>query len=275
MNGPCIKCGKMFTRASNRGMCHPCYIAWWSRRKGYGTFESLFTEAQPARDHVTALVKAGVGYRRIAQLSGLNRKTIQDLMNGRSNRGTPPKKVMRKTTVAAILAIPIPTAPTAPQVADRMLVSSLGTRRRIQSLVAYGYSYADMARRVGWSTPNFAKLVYDEDAQVTAKTARMVDTLFRELQLTPGPDTRARNRGKANGWPLPMEWDEDDIDDPDATPYIGDPGKVGFDVRYAEMRFDMGLDDNEIARRMGLNRDALDRQKYRYGFYATERSEAS
>ena len=273
MNGPCIRCGREFTRPSNRGMCHACYMAWWSRRKGYGTFESLYTDAAPVRTHVIILRRHGLGLRKIAELAGINRKSLQNLLYGCSHRNTPPKRKMRKTTAEAILAIPLPDGPLSPLLTEGQHVDATGTRRKVRALAAFGHSISSLAARVGWTPQNFHKLTRDDTTQVTAKTARMVDALFRELQLVPGTNTRTRNLAKKKGWALPMEWEEDEIDDPSATPHITDPGKVSFDVRYSEMRDFLGLNDHEIARRMGLSIEALERQKYRYGFFVIPRDQ--
>lgn len=274
MNGPCIRCGREFTRPSNRGMCHACYMAWWSRRKGYGNFESLYIDAEPVRVHVRHLLNNGMSVRLIASTAGVNRKCIQALLYGCRNRGTPPKRQMRKTNADAILAVRIPVEPLT-VLPNRALVDATGTKRRIRALVSYGYSYAEMARRVGWTTANLAKLAGDDTVNVTAGTARLIVDLFNELQLTPGTNSRAKKRGKSHGWALPMEWEEDEIDDPAATPQITDPGRVSFDVRYMEMRDFLGLNDYEIARRMGVSLESLERQKFRYGIYTNARKEAS
>jgi hypothetical protein len=62
---------------------------------------------------------------------------------------------------------------------------------------------------------------------VRAGTARAVCALYDELWDQPPPEgthrdkiaaSRARNRAAAHGWPPPLAWDDDTIDDPDVVP---------------------------------------------------------
>lgn len=145
--------------------------------------------------------------------------------------------------------------------ANTARVSGLGTARRIKALVAIGYTQADIAERIGWSPANLSKLL-DEDGMVSASTARTIDALYHQLCMTPGPSVRARQRAKKLGWAPPLAWD--DIDDPDETPNIGAERRVSFAERYLEMR-ELGLRHHEIAARMGIDLESLNRQLYRYG----------
>ena len=145
--------------------------------------------------------------------------------------------------------------------ANTARVSGLGTARRIKALVAIGYTQADIAERIGWSPAHLSKLL-DEDGMVSASTARTIDALYRQLCMTPGPSDRARQRAKKLGWAPPLAWD--DIDDPAETPNIGAERRVSFAERYTEMR-ELGLANHEIAARMGIHPESLERQLHRYG----------
>lgn len=207
----CVRDPSCTRRPVRRGMCAAHYEQWRNRQHAYGRFESVYVDAEPARQHVRALIDAGIGIRRIAQLSGIDRKALQILLNGRTERGTPPSRRIAAKTASAILAVVIPEAPH--RVASGgARVDAIGTIRRLQSLVAFGYPRAHLGQRIGWSATNIGRLLDQATGHVNADTARKVEALFRELQLNPGPSVRARNDGARRGWSLPFDWDEDELD---------------------------------------------------------------
>jgi hypothetical protein len=255
----CIKCERKATR---RGLCHTHYENRRRKEVAYGRWQSTMIDAEPARQHVKALMAAGMGSRRISELSGVQRGTMQWLTIGRSERGHGPAKRIRDTNAAAILAIPIPDIPHH-HVADGTRIPALGTTRRLQALVTIGYTQTFLSERIGWTPQNTTRLFTGSADYIIAKTARLVDDMFRELQLTPGPSQRARNHARQRSWAPPMAWDEDTIDSPLATPQLGQHEKTDFVELYQEMR-DLGLGHDQIAARMGVKFQSLLRQVERY-----------
>ena len=212
---PCSRpdCEKPATR---RGLCHADYMAHMTRQMAYGRWESGYVDAQPAREHVAQLRAAGMGTRTIAQTAGISRTILQCLIHGKPRPGAehrdPPSKTIARYNAEKILAVPIPN-----DVRDGSgNIDALGTRRRLQALIAYGYSQRDISRRLGYAADNLSSIVNGDLAAVKPSTRERVARLFSELQVTPGDCARSRNRGRANRWPLPLDWDEDTIDDPTA-----------------------------------------------------------
>lgn len=206
----CPLCGKKPVRT--RGLCDCCYE---SQRRRIG-WKSSYTDAQPVREHILALRAAGISNKRLRTLSGVSHNTIQVILTGRPERGTGPNKQVWARTAQKLLAVPIPEVPHR-VAADGRKVPALGTRRRLQALVAAGYSRSYCCRRLGMDVTNGCRLWRDDHEMVLANTARAVEALFTELQMTTGPSSRARNEGRRRRWPLPLDWDEDTIDDPSAT----------------------------------------------------------
>ena len=99
---PCEKCGRDYYPL-RRGYCHRCDM---QRRARYG-YQCSFVDAAPVRQHVAALGAAGIGLRRLAQLSGVSRSALTCLVNGRSERGSGPNKRVSAATAQAILAIEV------------------------------------------------------------------------------------------------------------------------------------------------------------------------
>lgn len=94
----------------------------------------------------------------------------------------------------------------------------------IAAHVAVGWPQSRLAERLGWTPPNFSSLIRAERAQVEQRTAAAVAKLYDQLwQVSPeGPSAaRARRHAARRGWPGPLAWDDETIDDPAAAPDRG------------------------------------------------------
>lgn len=202
---------------SRRGLCAAHYEQRRTRDAAYGRWETLYTDAFPVRAHVEALRAAGMGTRTIAEVAGVSRNNIQQLLLGRPERGQGPSRKMLARIAAKIMTVPVPQVPHA-GVAGGAKVPAIGTVRRMQALVRFGYTRSDLADRLGITPSNATHLFRKNTAHVTAETALKVEALFAELQLVQGPSARAAAEGRRRRWPLPFDWDEETIDNPDATP---------------------------------------------------------
>ena len=138
--------------------------------------------------------------------------------------GRPPSRRIRPETERKILAVTAAEESLSPGA----LVDATGARRRLQALVALGYSQAVLAERLGQLRANFTGTMTRE--RLTAGTVRVVRALYDELwDKQPDESThrtrisasRARNYAQARGWPVPLAWDEPEIDDQAAGPAEG------------------------------------------------------
>lgn len=111
-------------------------------------------------------------------------------------------------------------------------IDATGTRRRLQALAADGWSLRSLAEQLGMSHVNITKIV-NTRAVVTPATAVAVAILYRMLANQPPAATtraerisaaKARAHASAHGWVVADGWDDDEIDDPAAAPYL--PGSV-------------------------------------------------
>lgn len=256
----CERCGREY-RPLRRGYCHRCDM----RRRSMIGYQSSYVDAEPVRQHVKALQAAGLGSRRICELTGVSRSILQSLTLGKARNGRrePPSRRVSRRTADRIMAVPIPEIPHG-LAANRARVPAIGTVRRLQALVAFGYTRTFLGERIGWSATNIPRLLDPATEHVNADTARKVAALFADLQMTPGPSVRARNDGQRRGWAPPLAWDEDTIDDPTAQPDLGSEERLSFAERYTELRH-LGFNDAEIAARMGITEASLERQLWRHG----------
>lgn len=107
------------------------------------------------------------------------------------------------------------------------LVPVLGSVRRIRALIALGHEATDLQHRLCVSPEVMAALTGTRGrAKGRRRMATLIPlslhqavcTLFDDLQMTPGSSAEAREFAVRRGWPLPLMWDEDQIDNPHAVP---------------------------------------------------------
>lgn len=245
--------GKAINSGTARGLCRKHHREFTQRRRAT-LGPDWFVDTAPLAEHIHALRAAGVGYADVAERTGLHRDTISNICRRRQTRTT-------AENAAKILAVPVP----AIAESSCCRLPAIGTRRRIQALCAIGYSNAYIAQRLGMTETNVSR-IHRRSGHVSAEIARRVDLLFRELQLTPGSNVRARNRARKNGWPPPLAWDEETIDDPAATPASYNANSSApFIEKYRDAR-EIGRTDQEIAQQLGIQPKSLARYLSRYAY---------
>jgi DNA-binding CsgD family transcriptional regulator len=189
------------------------------RQRAYG--RAAYVDAEPARQHVRALQAAGIGWKRVAKLAGLDHSVLFKLLYGDQKRFGRPSKRIRPATEAKILSV----RADLDNFGSKALVDATGARRRLQALVAIGWSQSKLGARLGITPNNFtATMKYD---RLRVDTVRAVRALYEELWDKPPIATTHREKiafsrsvrtAAQRGWAPPMAWDDDTIDDPAAQP---------------------------------------------------------
>lgn len=286
--------------------CRPCagaHKAYETKRvrgHAYGRWNGLI-DAQPARDHVLALMASGVGLKRIVIVSGISQGVLWKLVYGkrRADGSRVPSVRVRPETAQRLLALELSPA----LLAAGAKVCGVGTRRRLQALVALGWSISELGRRVGIT--NIHNTVHGKNGgTVLASNARAVRELYDRLWATPPPQdthrqrisaSRARNYALEFQWPRPLAWDDETIDDPFVGPELGEvdggldeaavqrrmDGDTGVELTFDERRevvFRMhafGCSDLDIERRAGIDARQVVRDRQRLGLPAITRAGAA
>lgn len=262
-------------------LCLPCstanseYEAARVRQQAYGRWNGL-VDAEPARQHVRELMAQGMGMKRIVAVSDVAQGQLWKLLYGKKRADgtrTPSKRITPRAE-AKILAVRL-------DLADGARVDSTGAVRRIQALVALGWSQSKICVRLGIQRSNFTDISQGRRTEITVAYDKAVRALYAEwsMQLPPQAGhrdriaaSRSRNYAKAAGWVPPLAWDDDQLDDPTAVPGAVeavdmDPVRVqrrmygDKDVRLntaekAELVRRMianGVPKNDIERRTGVN----------------------
>lgn len=202
--------------------CEPCTIASRvaeqkrRRERLYGIGPGL-VDAQPVRDHLAVLSAAGIGYKRAATIAGVSITTVQAVLYHHSDRPEAgPSKRVKAATAEKLLAV----KPSLELVGAGAPVSARGAARRVQALVARGWSQAKLADRIGVTDQRIGPLL--RGGAATAATVRSINAVYEELWDQAPPlathrdrlaASRARNHAARQGWAPPAAWDDIDLDD--------------------------------------------------------------
>lgn len=150
----------------------------------------------------------------------------------------------------------------------------LGTRRRIQALVALGWCYPELAARSGVSGAQVHKWAKG-GAYIRATSRDKIVGLYEALSMThPPSDTPAQRRNAKyartiaakRGWPPPLAWD--DIDDPNERPDMGvDSSLYRSSELVAEWEFlrRSGVSMHTAAGQLGVSVSAIEKAIERVG----------
>jgi lambda repressor-like predicted transcriptional regulator len=155
--------------------------------------------AAEVQAHIDMLVEAGMTLGGISRASGVSRRTVQ---------GVKQRNYLQGVTAAAILAV-------TPQGRQGRAgeVPAKGVSRRIQCLMALGWTLAAQGRELGMPTQTVWEYAWEKQSFVSVVTRDRVYRMFERLCATPGGSTRAVNAARRHGWLPPLAWDDLDAAD--------------------------------------------------------------
>ncbi|MFD9192950.1 hypothetical protein ACFWCA_32650 [Streptomyces phaeochromogenes] len=190
-----------------------------NRAIAYGTWQP-WVSAEPVRIHIRSLQACDMGLRTIAAAASIDRKRLQAIVTGRSERGTGPQEKVRPALAAAVLAV----EPTLDNLGGSTVIDGTGTTRRLQALVAVGWPQDHLGHAIGVTPGNFSRII--KAPTVIVRTARAVRDLYDaywradplEHGASRGGITYAKRRAEQARWAPVGAWDDDTIDDPASFP---------------------------------------------------------
>jgi len=217
-----------------------------------------FIDAEPARRHCRNLMAAGVAITRIAKASGVSTAVISRLLYACNNR--PPSRHLRQQNANSLLNI-------RPQDVVTGYTDATGTRRRIQALMAIGWTQLSLGPHFGCHPRYVTYLMRRPSVYGTTavNVAAAYDRLWNKEPLRHGvplgPSNWVRNYARTQGWPPPAAWDDDAIDDPNRGPETGEGIEMSrrelAQYRLGEIEFlsSFNVPEHEIADRLGMSRE--------------------
>lgn len=212
------------------GMCGGHREAYLRRNYPNG----YFTAAAPVAAHIAKLRAADMTWDQIADAAGMNCNWgIRDIAAGRRRGGR-----VAVHTAEAIMSVTLPAAGDFTGRPDHALVPMIGATRRVQALVALGYTNQFIAQHANYPVEHMHRLLGGKAPTLTLKAHRAIAELFERIEAAPpprGPSAlRAQRRASERGWALPLAWDLDTIDDPTVTPHTGTARPLTILERYDE-----------------------------------------
>ena len=211
------------------------------------------------RYHLAPLIAAGYLPRTLATASGVTPQTIRAAINGdRATVKTGTARQLLTLTHRACLDAAPPGA----------RVPAAGTTRRLQALAVLGWTGDRIAAETGLRDSTIWRATHAQTRTVLAATARAVADFYDRTWDTPpiptghheaGWITRTIAAARENDWAPALAWDDDTIDDPDATPHTGAPQRRSLLVELEEL---LDLDGpwtwDGITARLGVTRSAIE-----------------
>lgn len=244
-------CGKP---SAGRGLCDNCYAVHRRKQLAYGRWDPDRRDPTPSREHLAALRAAGMGFRRVSALTGLSRPTLQCIAR---------VQFVTTNTERRILAVPIPAAQFDTVLAPGTQICAVGSARRLRSLARMGWSATVVGAALGVTHARVTALTSGRQSKVTAARAHAIADVFDRWHMTTGPSRKAARIAELKGWPFPLAWDEDTIDDPAAEPAGVRRGDAPTSVRIVDLQ-DLGVTDIEvIAERLRIQPKSVQRQLLR------------
>jgi hypothetical protein len=261
------------------------------KAKAYGRWDTGLVDAEPVREHMMLLAEFGLGYKRVAVIAGIGTTAARTLIWGRQDPGPRNgelQKHVKRETAAAVLAV----RPDVANLADGARMPSRGAQRRLQALMARGWSQSKLAGLVDVSPQNFQKLLKQE--WMTAGRHRTIAALYEEIwdQEPPRGEwrdkiaySRSVNYAKVRRWLPPLAWDDidNDVEPPVAEAEEGAVDEMAITLavmgervrltplerREAIRRLNaMHLDDTVIAQRVRLDKRNVLRIRQELGIAA-------
>ncbi len=240
--------GEYLTYRVHKCPCQACKAAWarrmsndeWERYRSGGT--DLVPVTDEIRMHLHMIVGLGVTIRDLADRLGVHHTTVMRLVrNGRQRA--------------------------AGQIVDTIglmtpgdFYTRVGSSRRLQALVLAGFPPSWLASRVGIKPAKVVQILdgtHRGYATASTSIAKLYDEVWDSDPVSQGvrPQDALMARGMAEkaGWCPALAWDDDTIDDPNATPEGVDEGDFQMEARLANVEFliDTGMDPTQALAQCG------------------------
>lgn len=168
-------------------------------------------DAAPAARRIKMLLLSGMSVGDISNRSGVSATSIRAISRGSCRR-------IYRTTGDAVLGIPLPRTPVTP--VGRSFISAVGSQRRLQALSALGWTRDAVSTRIGLSPRTIGDIRRGVQPRVEIAHHQAIVRVYEELwkrrpdaeEVSAGAANRLRAFAKRQGWLLPAELDDDEID---------------------------------------------------------------
>jgi hypothetical protein len=152
-------------------------------------------------------------------------------------------------------------------------LDATGTIRRIEALVALGYTWENLDDYLGRQHGTMSRRHHQwvtKGTRVNRPGAAQMAAMYDALSMKVPPDTygsrRAKTRARRNGWLPPLAWDDDRIDDPTYRPSVSavrpPRHRRNLLAEVAHLR-SLGVSTHAAAQQLGVTVEAIERAEMR------------
>lgn len=163
-----------------------------------------YVDRAPVAAHVRTLLAARWNKHQIADVSGVSRKTVWNVLHSEG-------ATVQLATAKALLALE-------PLKRPDGMVPALGAMRRLHALAAMGWPLAWAGEQSGLSYTAIRDISAGRSKSVHEEHFTAIDRVFRAHAMKPGPSALTRDLAWRKRWATALAWD--DIDDPAEKPAI-------------------------------------------------------
>lgn len=197
--------------------------------------QSGLVSSARAAEHLVRFRAAGVQDKDAIEMVGVARMTFYKILKGEQ---------ITRSVERRVLSAPVP-GPVAVNL-NRSAVNAVGTHRRLCALMTMGWPSRELERRLGQHEHWIA--VSLKRSRVAAYVVPRVTALYDELWnqdpvkhgMSPSAVKSTLLWAKTMSWAPVGAWDDDTIDDPDATPVMDAPKPEQSTDSNAVARFLLG-----------------------------------
>jgi len=198
------------------------YAKRWRHERNQGITRT--TEATDVALHIATCQGAGMSLRAIAAEAGTSASVLSDIVRGKRDR-------IKVTTADALLAVRPGVTKKASTQTTEPFVPKIGAVRRVQALLALGWTHATITETADLAAHASANVLHQQGRWVTLTTHEAVARAYKELSGKAGPSQATRTRAARLGYLPPLAWDDIDhdaeadtgTDEPEeATEYLDD-----------------------------------------------------
>jgi hypothetical protein len=159
--------------------------------------------------HLQRLVAEGFGVDLLATVLGVSDNTINGLINGGRTDRERAARIRTLTRQEILTAAP-----------ERCHVPTIGAQRRVHALMRIGWSQSAIASGNRSMMRIIQGVCTGEGRYMLAGTHRFIAARYDTLSMKEGSSLIVRRIGERRGYPSPLAWDDDDLDDPTALPAL-------------------------------------------------------
>lgn len=208
-----------------------------------------------AREHLNALLRAGMPPKDIEGISGVDEKKLLRVINGGCGR-------IHWITEEAILGTPIPEYDW--ESSADCYVDALPARRRLQALGVQGFPISILSKEARMDRSVITAVRSGRRRRIRMSSMRAIKEMHDRLYdadpsdfgVPPGDLIRARGWAERQGWYPTEAWV--DIDDPDCKPVLKTSRYAALVENALELINGQGYTRRTAAERMGVKLDTLE-----------------